>query len=170
MTTPPGWTIEGTWPDGWEVGSTRNTRAGVPASFHSGNNGAAINLTTKYTNNVYTHLISEEYTLPTTQRGVSRSVLGCARNSTGTGAVSVFRPTGGSMVVASPTTQRLPRPNLNREHQLTVFGEGIIDGSKRSQRMRRIHAPWLRVEDLRPFQPFRSIDQTALLLFLRHLR
>ncbi|MGB0377522.1 MAG: hypothetical protein ACPGGE_01780, partial [Poseidonia sp.] len=64
MTTPPGWTIDGTWPDGWEVGATRNSSGWGPGVFHSGNNGAAINLTTKYTNNVYTHLISEEYTVP----------------------------------------------------------------------------------------------------------
>ena len=25
MIAPPGWVIEGTWPDGWEIGATRNT-------------------------------------------------------------------------------------------------------------------------------------------------
>ena len=69
MITPPGWSIEGTWPDGWEVGPTRSTSGWGPGLFHSGDNGAAINLTTKYTNNVYTHLVTEEYTLPTDATG-----------------------------------------------------------------------------------------------------
>ena len=32
MTTPPGWVIEGTWPDGWEIGQTRNTSGYGPVS------------------------------------------------------------------------------------------------------------------------------------------
>ena len=35
MTTPPGWVIEGTWPDGWEIGQTRNTSGYGPGVFHS---------------------------------------------------------------------------------------------------------------------------------------
>ena len=74
------------------------------------------------------------------------------------------------LVVASTPAQRLPRPNLNRQLQLTVLRRGHHRRVQRSQRMRRINAPWLRPEDLRPVEPLRSIVQTALLLLLRHLR
>ena len=130
MTTPPGWTIDGTWPDGWEVGSTRNTSGWGPGVFHSGNNGAAINLTTKYTNNVYTHLISEEYTVPNNAT---------ARLSFRSWVCTEFNWDGGGVAISTDGGQQwwwLP-PQLDGFHdQISTvntnspfFGRGIIDGS-----------------------------------------
>ncbi|MAH41118.1 MAG: hypothetical protein CMO41_02585 [Verrucomicrobiales bacterium] len=130
MTTPPGWTIEGTWPDGWEVGSTRNSSGWGPGVFHSGNNGAAINLTTKYTNNVYTHLISEEYTVPNNAT---------ARLSFRSWVCTEFNWDGGGVAISTDGGQQwwwLP-PQLDGFHdQISTvntnspfFGRGIIDGS-----------------------------------------
>ena len=130
MTTPPGWTIDGTWPDGWEVGPTRNTSGWGPGVFHSGNNGAAINLTTKYTNNVYTHLISEEYTVPNNAT---------ARLSFRSWVCTEFNWDGGGVAISTDGGQQwwwLP-PQLDGFHdQIStvntnspLFGRGIIDGS-----------------------------------------
>ncbi|MFZ8906778.1 MAG: hypothetical protein ACO2Y2_05420 [Poseidonia sp.] len=130
MTTPPGWTIDGTWPDGWEVGATRNSSGWGPGVFHSGNNGAAINLTTKYTNNVYTHLISEEYTVPNNAT---------ARLSFRSWVCTEFNWDGGAVAISTDGGQQwwwLP-PQLNGFHdQISTvntnspfFGRGIIDGS-----------------------------------------
>ena len=73
-------TIGGT---GGRVGSRFNSQhiGWGPGVFHS--TTVQINLTTKYTNNVY--IISEEYTVSTTQRRASRSVHGFARVQLGGG-------------------------------------------------------------------------------------
>ena len=130
MTTPPGWVIEGTWPDGWEIGQTRNSSGYGPGIFHSGQNGAAVNLTTKYTNNIYTHLTTQEYSIPTnaTARLSFRSWV-CTEANWDGGGVSISSDGG-------QTWWWLP-PQLNGFHdQIStantnspLFGEGIIDGS-----------------------------------------
>mgnify|MGYP001260253671 FL=1 len=130
MTTPPGWSIDGTWPDGWELGEIGNTSGYGPGTFHSGVRGAAINLTTKYTNNVYTHLVTEEYTVPTnaTARLSFRSWV-CTEHNWDGGGVSISSDGG-------QTWWWLP-PQLNGFHdQISTantnspfFGEGILDGS-----------------------------------------
>ena len=130
MTTPPGWTIDGTWPDGWEVGATRNTSGWGPGVFHSGTNGAAINLTTKYTNNVYTHLVSEEYIVPNNAT---------ARLSFRSWVCTEFNWDGGGVAISTDGGQQwwwLP-PQLDGFHdQIStvntnspLFGQGIMDGS-----------------------------------------
>ena len=140
MTTPPGWTIEGTWPDGWEVGSTRNSSGWGPGVFHSGNNGAAINLTTKYTNNVYTHLISEEYTVPNnaTARLSFRSWVCTEFN--GTGAAWPSQPTAANSGGGSSTARWLPRPNLHREHEFALLRPRHHRRFQRSKRLQRFQS------------------------------
>ena len=130
MVAPPGWLIEGTWPDGWEVGATRNTSGYGPGQFHSGSNGAAVNLTTKYTNNIFTHLVTQEYSIPTnaSARLAFQSWV-CTEANWDGGSVSISTDGG-------QTWWLLP-PNLNGFHdQISTvntnspfFGEGIIDGS-----------------------------------------
>ena len=141
MITPPGWSIEGTWPDGWEVGTTRSNSGWGPGLLHSGDNGAAINLTTKYTNNVYTHLVTEEYTLPTdaTGRLTFRSWV-CTEPNWDGGGVGVSTDGGLTWWLLPPQLNGLPRPNLNRQLQLTVLRRRHHRRVQRSQRMRRIHA------------------------------
>ena len=96
MTTPPGWSIDGTWPDGWELGEIGNTSGYGPGTFHSGERGAAINLTPN-TPTMSTLISSLKNTRsPTTQPLASPSVLGFARNTTGTEEVSPFPMTVGS--------------------------------------------------------------------------
>ena len=130
MTTPPGWVIEGTWPDGWEIGETRNTSGYGPGLFHSGQNGAAVNLTTKYTNNIYTHLTTQEYSIP---------VNASARLSFRSWVCTEANWDGGGVSISTDGGQNwwwLP-PQLNGFHdQIStvntnspLFGEGIIDGS-----------------------------------------
>lgn len=130
MIAPPGWVIEGTWPDGWEIGATRNTSGYGPGVFHSGDNGAAINLTTKYTNNVYTHLVTQEYALPTnaSARLAFQSWV-CTEANWDGGGVSISTD-GGQTWWWLPT-------DLNGFHDQVstvnsnspFFGRGIIDGS-----------------------------------------
>ena len=130
MTTPPGWVIEGTWPDGWEIGQTRNTSGYGPGVFHSGNNGAAVNLTTKYTNNIYTHLTTQEYSIPTNAS---------ARLSFRSWVCTEANWDGGGVSISTDGGQQwwwLP-PQLNGFHdQISTvntnspfFSQGIIDGS-----------------------------------------
>lgn len=128
--TPPGWSIEGTWPDGWEVGQTRNTSGYGPGLFYSGQNGAAINLTTKYTNNVYTHLVTEEYTIPTnaTARLSFRSWV-CTEANWDGGGVSISTDEGLSWwwlpAEVNGFHDQVSTVNTNSP----FFGRGIIDGS-----------------------------------------
>lgn len=130
MIAPPGWVIEGTWPDGWEIGATRNTSGYGPGVFHSGDNGAAINLTTKYTNNVYTHLVTQEYALPTnaSARLAFQSWV-CTEANWDGGGVSISTD-GGQTWWWLPTDlngfhDQVSTANTNSP----FFGRGIIDGS-----------------------------------------
>ena len=100
-----------------------------PGVFHSGNNGAAINLTTKYTNNVYTHLISEEYTVPNNAT---------ARLSFRSWVCTEFNWDGGGVAISTDGGQQwwwLPQLDGFHDQISTVntnspfFGRGIIDGS-----------------------------------------
>ena len=130
MITPPGWSIEGTWPDGWEVGPTRSTSGWGPGLFHSGDNGAAINLTTKYTNNVYTHLVTEEYTLPTdaTGRLTFRSWV-CTEPNWDGGGVGVSTDGGLTWWLLPPQLNGFHDQISTANSNSPFFGEGIIDGS-----------------------------------------
>ena len=131
MVAPAGWGIEGTWPGGWEIGATKNTSGYGPGVFHSGNQGAAINLTTLYTSDIYTHLVTQEYAIPTnaTARLSFRSWI-CSEANWDGGAVSLSTDGG-------QTWWWLPA-NVNGFHdQIStvntnspLFGQGIIDGSK----------------------------------------
>jgi hypothetical protein len=130
MIAPPGWVIEGTWPDGWEMGPTRNTSGYGPGVFHSGENGAAINLTTRYTNNVYTHLVTQEYNVPlnASARLSFRSWV-CTEANWDGGGVSISND-GGQTWWWLPTDlngfhDQISTVNTNSP----FFGRGIIDGS-----------------------------------------
>ena len=129
IAAPAGWVIEGTWPDGWELGETRNSSGWGPGLFHSGANGAAINLTTKYTNNVYTHLVTQEYTIPNnaTARLSFRSWV-CTEPNWDGGGVSVSTDGGQSwwwLPYSAGFHDQISTANTNSP----FFGRGIIDGS-----------------------------------------
>ena len=130
MITPPGWSIEGTWPDGWEIGPTRSTSGWGPGTFHSGDNGAAINLTTKYTNNVYTHLVTEEYNLPTnaTARLSFRSWV-CTEPNWDGGGVGVSTDGGLNWWLLPPQLNGFHDQISTANTNSPFFSEGIIDGS-----------------------------------------
>lgn len=64
IVAPAGWSILSDGQTGWEIGNTANTSGYGPGQFPSGSNGAAINLVTRYTNNLYTHLITPEFEVP----------------------------------------------------------------------------------------------------------
>ncbi len=130
MVAPPGWLIEGTWPDGWEVGATRNTSGYGPGQFHSGSNGAAVNLTTKYTNNIYTHLVTEEYSIPTnaSARLAFQSWV-CAEANWDGGAVSISTDGGQTWWFLPPDVNGFHDQISNVNLNSPLYGQGIIDGS-----------------------------------------
>lgn len=130
MTTPPGWSIDGTWPDGWELGEIGSTSGYGPGTFHSGDHGAAINLTTKYTNNVYTHLITEEYTVPNnaTARLSFRSWV-CTEHNWDGGGVSISSDGGQSWWWLPPQLNGFHDQISTVNTNSPFFGQGIIDGS-----------------------------------------
>ncbi len=130
MIAPPGWVIEGTWPDGWEIGATRNTSGYGPGQFHSGTNGAAINLTTKYTNNVYTHLVTQEYAIPTnaTARLAFQSWV-CTEANWDGGGVSISNDGGLTWWWLPPDLKGFHDQISTVNTNSPLFGEGILDGS-----------------------------------------
>ena len=130
LTTPSGWYVEGTGVQAWEIGQTRNTSGYGPGAFHSGLNGAAINLTTRYQPNIYTHLVSPEYVVPdnATARLTFRSWV-CTEADWDGGAVSISTDGGDSWwflpVDTTSFHDQISTPNTNSP----FFGEGILDGS-----------------------------------------
>ena len=130
LTTPSGWYVEGTGAQTWEIGQTRNTSGYGPGAFHSGLNGAAINLTTRYQPNIYTHLVSPEYVVPenATARLTFRSWI-CSEADWDGGAVSISTDGGDSWwflpVDTTSFHDQISTPNSNSP----FFGEGIFDGS-----------------------------------------
>ena len=126
---PPGWLIEGSWPDGWDVGETRNTSGWGPGQFHSGDNGAAVNLTTKYASNIYTHLVTQEYTIPNnaTARLAFRSWM-CSEANWDGGGVSISTD-GGQSWWWLPYTVGFHDQVSTANTNSPLFGQGIIDGS-----------------------------------------
>ena len=131
MIAPPGWVIEGTWPDGWEIGATRNTSGYGPGQFRSGTNGAAINLTTKYTNNVYTHLVTQEYSIPTnaTARLAFQSWV-CTEANWDGGGVSISTDGGLTWWWLPPDVKGFHDQISTVNTNSPFFGQGIIDGSQ----------------------------------------
>jgi len=129
LTTPAGWSIEGTV-GGWEIGQTRNTSGYGPGVFHSGDYGAAINLTTRYTNNIYTHLTSPEYTIPlnATSRLSFRSWI-CAEANWDGGAVSMSTDSGENWWLLPAETQQFHDQISTANANSPFFNQGIIDGS-----------------------------------------
>lgn len=131
LTTPSGWYVEGNGGQVWEIGQTRNTSGYGPGAFHSGLNGAAINLTTRYQPNIYTHLISPEYVVPenATARLTFRSWV-CTEADWDGGAVSISTDGGDSWwflpVDTTSFHDQISTPNTNSP----FYGEGIFDGSK----------------------------------------
>ena len=128
MTTPPGWVIEGTWPDGWEIGETQHLGL-RPRSLPLGTERRG-ELDNKYTNNIYTHLTTQEYSIP---------VNASARLSFRSWVCTEANWDGGGVSISTDGGQNwwwLP-PQLNGFHdQIStvntnspLFGEGIIDGS-----------------------------------------
>ena len=98
--------------------------------FHSGDNGAAINLTTKYTNNVYTHLVTEEYNLPTnaTARLSFRSWV-CTEPNWDGGGVGVSTDGGQNWWLLPPQLNGFHDQISTANTNSPFFSEGIIDGS-----------------------------------------
>lgn len=127
---PPGWAVTGVGAQGWEMGETRNTSGYGPGSFHSGNNGAAINLTTAYVNNIYTHLISPETNIPvnSTARVSFRSWM-CSESNWDGGAVSVSTDGGESWWFLPQDVPGFHDQISTANVQSPFFLEGIIDGS-----------------------------------------
>ena len=131
MSTPPGWTVEGDVVGGWEIGQTRNTSGYGPGVFHSGLNGAAINLTTRYTNNIYTHLVTEEYTIPQNASArLSFQSWVCAEANWDGGAISISTDSGQTWWWLPPDTNSFHDQISTVNTNSPLYGEGIIDGSQ----------------------------------------
>ena len=123
MTTPPGWVIGNL---ARRLGNRRGAQhIGLRPVLPLGQNGAAVNLTTKYTNNIYTHLTTQEYSIPVTVLA-SPSVRG--RTEANWDEAFRFQPTVDGTVVASARTQRVPR-QISTVNTNCRSWEGIIDGS-----------------------------------------
>ena len=130
LVTPAGWSIEGTGSQAWEVGQIGNTSGYGPGVFHSGDQGAAINLTTRYTNNIYTHLTTPEYTIPlnATSRLSFRSWM-CSEANWDGGAVSMSTDGGENWWLLPAETQQFHDQISTANGNSPFFNEGIIDGS-----------------------------------------
>jgi len=130
LTSPAGWSIGGTGSQAWEIGQLGNTSGYGPGVFHSGDQGAALNLTTRYTNNIYTHLTTPEYTIPlnATSRLSFRSWI-CAEANWDGGGVSMSTDGGDSWWLLPAETQQFHDQISTVNVNSPFFNEGIIDGS-----------------------------------------
>ena len=130
VTAPAGWSVEGTGLSGWEIGQTRNTSGYGPGAFHSQSNGAAINLSTAYANNIDTHLISPETTIPVnaTARVSFRSWM-CSEPNWDGGAVSLSTDGGETWWLLPPDVPGFHDQISTANPRSPFYLEGIIDGS-----------------------------------------
>ena len=128
---PAGWSIQTSDTRKFEIGAVSDAAGFGPASWPSGNNGAGIYLTNKYTNNMLTHLITPIYYIPdnSTARLTFKSWV-CTEAAWDGGAVSLSTDGGESWWYIPPNLNGF-HDQLSQVNPLSPFyGEGIFDGSK----------------------------------------
>jgi len=130
VSAPAGWAVEGNGAQGWEMGATRNTSGYGPGRFHSGAQGAAVDLDTQYTNNLLTHLITPETHLPhgATARVSFRSWI-CSESNWDGGSVSISTDGGDSWWWLPTQVPDFHDQISTANSQSPFFQAGIIDGS-----------------------------------------
>ena len=153
VSTPSGWMIEGTGSSLWEIGETRNTSGYGPGTFHSGLQGAAINLTTRYADDMYTNLVTPTYEVPTnaTARLTFRSWM-CSEPNWDGGAVSISLDEGDTWWFIPPETSVFHDQISTANANSPLYGEGIFDGSKVTGGCTASTAPAPRGYDLKTYE------------------
>ena len=127
---PAGWSIQAPDSRKFEVGAVSNTAGFGPAAWPSGSNGAGIYLTNKYSNNMYTHLITPNYEIPenSTARLTFKSWV-CTEANWDGGAVSLSTDGGESWWYIPPDLNGFHDQISQVNTQSPFYGEGIFDGS-----------------------------------------
>ena len=138
MTTPPGWVIEGTWPDGWEIGQTQKHLGLWSGCVSFGSKRRCRELDNQVHQQHLHPLTTQEYSIPTNATARLSFRSWCVRKRIGTGVAWPFQPTAAKIGGGSSPTQRVPRPNFNGEHEFSTLRRGDHRWFQCSQRVRCI--------------------------------
>ena len=127
---PLGWSVSAQSASRWEYGKLPPNRIYGPNTWSSGENGIGIALDGRYDNEMYTHLISPEYTIPPNSSArLSFNSWICTEANWDGGAVSVSTDGGINWwflpVQVSDFHDQISTANTNSP----FYGEGILDGS-----------------------------------------
>lgn len=127
---PAGWSIQTKDTRQFEIGAVSNSAGFGPASWPTGNNGAGIYLTNKYTSDMYTHLVTPIYDIPenSTARLTFKSWV-CTESSWDGGAVSLSTDGGDNWWFIAPDLNGFHDQLSQVNTQSPFYGEGIFDGS-----------------------------------------
>ena len=140
---PLGWSVASRDSNQWEYGEIPNNAFYGPEFWSSGQNGIGIALSGKYSNEMYTHLVSPEYTLPANASArLSFHSWACTEANWDGGAISASTDGGITWwflpAQVGPFHDQISTANTNSP----FYGEGIIDGSSISGGCRNSSLPF----------------------------
>ena len=127
---PLGWAVFSLDNDKWEHGEIPNRAIYGPDAWSSGQYGIGIELGGKYTNEMYTHLVSPEYTIPPSASArLTFNSWVCTEANWDGGAVSVSTDGGINWWYLPARVGDFHDQISTANTNSPFFGEGIFDGS-----------------------------------------
>ena len=127
---PLGWAISSRSDDQWEHGKLPTNKIYGPNVWSSGEHGVGISLAGKYANEMYTHLISPEYSIPANSSAkLSFSSWVCTESNWDGGAVSVSTNDGRDWWYLPPQLNGFHDQISTANTNSPLYGKGIFDGS-----------------------------------------
>ena len=127
---PMGWSVSAQSDSRWEHGELPPNRIYGPTAWTSGNNGVGIALDGRYDAEMYTHLISPEYTIPPhSSARLSFNSWICTEANWDGGAVSVSTDGGINWWFLPPKITDFHDQISTANTNSPFYGEGILDGS-----------------------------------------
>ena len=127
---PLGWSVSAQSDSQWEYGKLPPNRIYGPDAWSSGENGIGIALDGRHDNEMYTHLVSPEYTIPPNSSArLSFNSWICTEANWDGGAVSVSTDGGINWWFLPPQVSDFHDQISTANTNSPFYGEGILDGS-----------------------------------------
>ena len=140
---PPGWAISSNDNNKWEYGQIPSTAIYGPNHWNSGQYGLGIALQGKYTNEMYTHLISPEYSIPSSASSrLSFNSWVCTEANWDGGAISASTDGGINWWYLPPQIGTFHDQISTANTNSPFYGEGIFDGSNIANGCRNSSLPF----------------------------
>ena len=140
---PLGWAISSVSDNRWEHGKLPTNKIYGPDVWNSGKHGMGISLAGKYANEMYTHLISPEYSIPDfSSARLSFSSWVCTESNWDGGAVSVSTNDGLDWWYLPPQINGFHDQISTANTNSPFYGEGIFDGSNAANTCRNSSLPF----------------------------